>query len=108
MRLYYDMAEFRNRLQKELFDETYPELSTVQELGIEVRDVLKIFSSKPLPQIQPSLQSLLYVKSMISIRLLLKDSYWQIKRIRTPARTLTGRSSKPLPQIQPTPGIEYI
>ena len=31
MRLYYDMAEFRNRLQKELFDETYPELSTVQE-----------------------------------------------------------------------------
>ena len=31
MRLYYDMVEFRNRLQKELFDETYPELSTVQE-----------------------------------------------------------------------------
>ena len=31
MRLYYDMAEFRNRLQKVLFDETYPELSTVQE-----------------------------------------------------------------------------
>ena len=31
MRLYYDMAEFQSRLQKELFDETYPELSTVQE-----------------------------------------------------------------------------
>lgn len=31
MRLYYDMAEFRDRLQKELFDETYPELSVVQE-----------------------------------------------------------------------------
>lgn len=30
MRLYYDMVEFHDRLQKELFDETYPELSTVQ------------------------------------------------------------------------------
>lgn len=30
MQLYYDMAEFRDRLQKELFAETYPELSVVQ------------------------------------------------------------------------------
>ena len=31
MRLFYDMQEFRSRLQKELFDETYPELSAVRE-----------------------------------------------------------------------------
>ncbi len=34
MRLYYDMQEFRSRLQKELFDETYPVLSAVQNQEI--------------------------------------------------------------------------
>lgn len=30
MKLFYDMAEFRSRLQREVFDETYPELSAAK------------------------------------------------------------------------------